>query len=183
MIKSFKYPISDDLLLQYLEGILSEQEAAVVENAIENSVELQKIVDDYLLMQDDILKYEMKRNDTNIDVQDIPSLVNSVNRVPEKYLFTRFAIAAVALSFVCGIGIRLIMMDNASTKLTTPTSVEAPSQEGIGSQSTVDTVFDQKIGVLLEREQPVVAPVSDNMAASIEPQIGDGPEDFDTVPF
>lgn len=114
MKKHLSSPVSDELLLRYLEGNLLESEFDAVENAIENSAELQSLVDDYLLMQIDMISIEKGQTAFFANEQNIPSLVAENEGTHPKIGFKAYAAAAIVLSCVCGIGVRMLL--NRSTE-------------------------------------------------------------------
>lgn len=124
MTHSQELPITDELLLSYLEGNVSGKDVEAIESAIENSLELQSIVDAYLLMQDDIIKIDSNRMDIGVKVQNVPCLVEKQKSHLNRSVFHVYAAAAIVLTFVCGLGVKLLVDRAADQPMVNPSSDE-----------------------------------------------------------
>ena len=108
MNKTIHPSVSDERLGAYLEGRLNESDNAAVEAAIEQSPELQAIVDEYLALSDSFqptlsssFAFNTDSSDVNDRINMAMSAVNTLRRQQRNRLVVRWSLAAILLVGVC----------------------------------------------------------------------------------
>lgn len=138
--------ISDEVLWQYLQGNLSGSDAESVENAIENSPELQSIVDDYLALQYDVIRFEHQHAFLPVSARSFPALTENGKNRSLKMNYKTIAIAAIFLSCVSALGVRLLIYsfptDNCGSSLNQQQFLAPASYDNAAESLFVDGLDD-----------------------------------------
>lgn len=101
-----KDKISDELLAAYLDGELDEQQSKFVEDSVENSPELQWVVDQWIAEQ------TIDCDSTRVDAERIKTMAESDKKVADKHTNKRVWAIAASILVVIGVSFPLLFRMN-----------------------------------------------------------------------